>query len=116
MKAIVPVLIGASAALLAPLGPLLSPEPALAARVAPQSLDANSLVDCAAPASPNDLLVCTDAALRQRDRMLAGLVAGSPDADLAALDVAREHCDSAACLRASYDDLIRDHEGAGAAS
>ena len=111
VKAFVPVLIGASAALLAPLGPLLSPEPALAARAAP-----HTLVDCAAPASPNDLLVCTDAGLRRRDRALAGLIARAPDADLGSLDVAREHCDSAACLRASYDDLIRDFGGAGAAS
>ena len=106
-----PVLIGASAALLAPLGPLLSPEPALVARAAP-----GSIVDCAAPASPNDLLVCTDADLRRRDRALAGLVTGAPDADLGALDIARELCDSAACLRTSYDDLIREFGGAGASS
>lgn len=111
MKAILPILFGASAALLAPLGPLLAPEAALAASVAPQSI-----VDCTAPASPNDLLVCTDAGLRQRDRALAALVAGTPDADLVALDVARELCDSAACLRASYDGLIRDYGGGGAAS
>ena len=116
MKALLPVLFGASAALLAPLGPLLAPEAALAASAAPRSIVANSIVDCAAPASPNDLLVCTDAELRQRDRALARLVAATPDADLGALDVARELCDSAACLRASYDDLIRDHGGAGASS
>ena len=116
MKAILPILFGASAAMLAPLGPLLTPEAALAASAAPQSLVANSIVNCAAPASPNDLLVCTDAELRQRDRVLAGLVAATPDADLGALDIARELCQSAACLRASYDDLIRDYGGAGASS
>jgi uncharacterized protein len=97
------MLIGASAALLAPLGPLLTPEAARAAQTA-----SPALVDCADPASPNALLVCTDPELRQRDRLLAA--AGGADDELRD---ALALCDSAACLRAAFDARIDALGGAG---
>lgn len=105
MKAVLPILIGASMALLAPLGAIT---PAAASHEAPGVRASDPLaVDCDAPTNPNQLLVCTDADLLQRDRALAALAAASPDqgalAQLEWLRAERDLCDSADCLRISYD-------------
>lgn len=98
VKALLPILLSASAALLAPLGPIASAAPAGAAPAPALA------IDCEAAASPNELLVCTDAELRRRDRLLAGFA--RDDAAIARLEWLRDeraHCDSVACLRTAYD-------------
>lgn len=105
MKAVLPILIGASVALLAPLGAI---SPAAASLEAPAVRASDPLaVDCDAPASPNQILVCSDADLLRRDRALAALAARASDdgalAQLEWLRAERDLCDSAACLRRSYD-------------
>ncbi len=113
VKALLPILLSASAALLAPLGPIATAAPA------PVAAAPMLAVDCDAPASPNELLVCTDAELRQRDRLLASF--GNDDGAIARLEWLRDEralCDSVACLRTSYDAGISEmsQEADGAAS
>ena len=99
MKALLPILLSASAALLAPLGPIASAAPALEAPAA-----AALAIDCDAPTSPNELLVCTDADLLQRDRLLTGLARDAAAVErLEWLRDERALCDSVACIRTSYD-------------
>ena len=101
MKAILPILFGTSAALLAPLGPIASTDSASAAPAAISTL----AIDCEAPASPNEVLVCTDADLLARDRSFARQAAASgenAEARLQWLRDQRDMCDSVACLRSAY--------------
>jgi uncharacterized protein len=104
VKAILPILFGTSAALLAPLGPIASAVHADGASAAPTAISALA-IDCEAPASPNEVLVCTDADLLARDRSFARQAAASgenAEARLQWLRDQRDMCDSVACLRSAY--------------
>jgi uncharacterized protein len=106
VKAILPILLGASAAFLAPLGPIASVVQAESGSAATRG-QAAFAIDCNAPASPNEVLICTDADLLVRDRTLASQAAAGASDEAAAARLQwvrdqRDLCDSVECLRRAY--------------
>ena len=77
-------------------------------------------IDCDAPASPNEILICTDADLLVRDRRLASqaAAAGASGEEAAArlqwVRDQRDLCDSIECLRRAYGTDLPDASGEAA--